>query len=233
MTSCRYKDERVGKRIGIVVRGKAGDKRTRLAAARAADNEFNVSHSAIVRNFATRLRANHPYTMSMTFLEATVLITRWAHVLATVVWIGGNIFYLTTLRPAMRQSRSASPDLPRHLGERFKQAVDLSMWTLIITGVLLLYDRLTQEIGLAYAIILGVKLILSAAMFLIALSLSRRGQRRRSSPVEGLWAEILPAPLARLATGAGATASRLASPTNALFLIGPAVILLGLLLRQI
>ena len=68
-------------------------------------------------------------------------------------------------------------------------------------------------------------------MFLIAISLSRRGPRRRSSPVEGLWSEILPGPLTRLVADAGSSLARLASPTNVLFVLGPIVILLGLLLR--
>ena len=153
--------------------------------------------------------------------------------LATVMWVGGNIFYLSALRPAMRQTQGGAPDFPRLIGERFKQAVDLSMWILIITGVLLIYDRVTQEIGLTYAIILAAKLVLSVGMFMIAISLSRRGSRRRSSPVEGLWSEILPASLARVAVEAGSTLSRLASPTNILFALGPIVILLGLLLRHL
>ncbi|MYD35494.1 MAG: hypothetical protein F4X20_00490 [Dehalococcoidia bacterium] len=169
----------------------------------------------------------------MTFLEVTVLVTRWAHVIATVAWVGGNIFYLAALRPAMRQSGGGSPDLPRLIGERFKQIVDLSMWVLLITGVLLIYDRLTEEIGFGFALLLGLKVGLSAVMFLIAISLGRRGPRRRSSPVEGLWSEILPGPLTRLVTDAGSSLARLTSPTNVLFVLGPVVILLGLLLRFI
>ncbi len=169
----------------------------------------------------------------MTFLEVTVLITRWAHVIATVAWVGGNIFYLSALRPAMRQSQGGSPDLPRLIGERFKQIVDLSMWVLLITGVLLIYDRLTEEIGFGFALLLGAKVGLSAVMFLIAISLGRRGPRRRSSPVEGLWSEILPGPLTRLVADAGSSLARLISPTNVLFTLGPFVILLGLLLRFI
>ena len=168
---------------------------------------------------------------SLSVLEAIVLITRWAHVIATVAWIGGNIFFFAVLRPAMRSRPPASPDLPRVIGERFKQMVDLAMWVLIITGALLIYDRLTQEIGLGYAVILGVKLALSAIMFLIAISLGRRGSRRRSSPLEGVWSEILPGPLTRLVANAGTSAARMASPTNVLIIFGPIVILLGLLLR--
>ncbi len=139
----------------------------------------------------------------MTFLEVTVLVTRWAHVIATVAWVGGNIFYLAALRPAMRNHPPGSTDLPRVIGERFKRIVDLSMWVLIITGALLIYDRLTQQIALDYAVILGIKLALSAAMFLIAFSIGRRASRR------------------------------LVSPTNTLLILGPIVILLGLLLRFI
>ncbi len=168
----------------------------------------------------------------MTFLEATVLITRWAHVIATVTWVGGNIFFLTVLRPAIRQS-GGSPELLRSIGGGFKQAVDLSMWVLIITGAILIYDRLTQEIAIPFAVVLGVKIALSAAMFLIAISLGRRGAQRRSLPLDGAWSEILPVPLARLFANVRASWGRIASPTNILFVVGPAVIFLGLLLRFI
>ena len=166
----------------------------------------------------------------MTPLEATVLITRWAHVLATVTWIGGNVFFLAVLRPAIRQS-GGSPELLRSIGGGFKQAVDLSMWVLIITGAILIYDRLTQEISIPFALILGVKIGLSAAMFLLAISLGRRGARRRSSPLDGAWSEILPAPIVRLFADIRASWGRIASPTMILFVIGPVVIFLGLLLR--
>ncbi len=167
----------------------------------------------------------------MSVLEATVLITRWAHIIATVAWIGGNIFYLAILRPAIRNHPPDSADVVRFIGERFKQTVDLAMWVLLITGALLIYDRLTQEIGQPYAIILAIKLILSSAMFVIAISLGRRGARRRASPVDGLWSEILPRPLAQLAADASVSWSRVTSPTTILFVLGPVVILLGLLLR--
>ena len=163
----------------------------------------------------------------MTLLEATVLLTRWAHVMATVTWVGGNIFFLAVLRPALRHG-GVPGDLARRIGGGFKEIVDLSMWVLVITGVILVFDRLTAQIGLTYAYVLTVKLFLSGLMFFIAVSLGRRGPQRRSSPLEGAWAELMPRVLLRVVAG---LRSGWVSPTNLLFLLGPVILFLGLLLR--
>ncbi len=143
------------------------------------------------------------------------------------------MFYLAALRPAIRRHGAAPPELLRAIGERFRQTVDLAMWVLVVTGALLVYDRLTQEIGLSYALVLGLKIGLSAVMFLIAIGLGRRATRRRAPLMEGAWSELLPARLARATVRARASWARIGSPTNILFALGPVVILLGLLLRSL
>ncbi len=166
-------------------------------------------------------------------LEATVTLTRWAHVLATVTWVGGNLFFLLVLRPALRGVDGASPELGRLVGARFKEIVDLSMWVLIITGGVLIYDRLADRVEMPYLVALGAKLILSGMMFLVAVSLGRRGSRRSSSPLEGSWTEILPR---WLVPGFAAVQQRWAtmlSPTNLLVVLGPAIVLLGVVLRTL
>lgn len=167
----------------------------------------------------------------MTPLEVSVVLTRWAHLMATVAWLGGNLFFLVVLRPSLRRG-GAPRDLARRIGGGFKEVVDLSMWVLVITGGILIFDRLTAEIGLTYAYVLAVKLLLSALMFLVALSLSRRGPQRRSSPLEGTWTELLPPGLLRLVTGLRSGWTRWLSPTNLLIALGPLIVFLGVLLRS-
>ncbi|MBI4236528.1 MAG: hypothetical protein HY688_04150 [Chloroflexi bacterium] len=168
----------------------------------------------------------------MTLLEATVLLTRWAHVLATVAWVGGNIFFLAVLRPALRRA-GAPPGLAGRIGARFKEVVDLSMWVLLITGGILVYDRLTGGVEMPYLLALALKLLLSGAMFLLALSLGRRGPRRRASPVEGTWADLLPQGWGSAIARVQARWARALSPTNLLAVLGPVILLLGLLLRTL
>lgn len=166
----------------------------------------------------------------MTPLEVTVLLVRWAHLMSTVTWVGGNLFFLFVLRPALRQA-GAPPGLGGRIGARFKEAVDLSMWVLLITGGVLVYDRLTAGVEMPYLIALAIKLLLSASMILLAISLGRRGPRRQSSPLEGTWAEVLPKGLANAFVGLKARWTRSVSPTNLLALLGPVILFIGLLLR--
>ncbi|MDP7619038.1 MAG: hypothetical protein QF652_02155 [Dehalococcoidia bacterium] len=166
-------------------------------------------------------------------LETTVILTRWVHLVATVVWVGGNLFFLFVLRPALRSARDAPPELSRLVGTRFKEAVDLSMWVLVITGGVLIYDRLTDRIEAPYLVTLTVKLTLSTVMFLVAMSLGRQGGRRQSSPLEGSWTEIIPAWVERAFMTLRLGWAAVASPTNVLAVLGPVIVFLGVMLRVI
>ncbi|MBI4329318.1 MAG: hypothetical protein HY685_05600 [Chloroflexi bacterium] len=165
----------------------------------------------------------------MPLQDIAVLLMRWGHVLAAVGWIGGNIFYFAVLRPILRDA--SVPGLGNRLGGEFKGMVELSIWLLLITGAVLLFDRIAGPVRLGYAIVLAAKLGLSSLMFLTAFSLGRRGPQRRASPLEGRWAELLPEGIARRLGGLSGAWDRLFSPTNLLLVLGPVVILLSLALR--
>ena len=114
--------------------------------------------------------------MADTFL----VIVGWIHALAAVAWVGGGIFFWVVLRPAIR-SGAISPDVVRFAGVEFGQIVLLSMWTLVITGGILMFDRLSQPTAtLPYGVVLGVKITLSAWMFFLT-----AGRRGRATRVEG------------------------------------------------
>ena len=99
----------------------------------------------------------------------------WIHALAAVVWVGGGIFYWVVLRPAVRSG--ALPEaVSRFAAVEFGQLVVLAMWTLVITGGVLMVTRLSESTAtLPYGIVLGIKVLLSAWMFF--LTLNRRGRR--------------------------------------------------------
>ena len=166
-------------------------------------------------------------------LEATVVLTRWVHLIATVIWVGGNLFFLFVLRPVLRSAGGVPPELGRLVGTRFKEAIDLSMWALIITGGVLIYDRLTDRVEMPYLVTLTAKLALSTVMFLVAMSLGRRGVRRQSSPLEGSWTEIIPGWVLRAFTILRLRWAAVASPTNVLAVLGPVIVFLGVMLRVI
>ena len=111
--------------------------------------------------------------------DAFLLVTRWLHTLAAVVWVGGGIFYWVALRPAIR-SGEVPPSATRFAGVEFGQLVALAMWTLVLTGGILVFTRLSEPTAtVPYGAVLAVKVALSAWMFFLTV-----GRRRGPAPGE-------------------------------------------------
>ncbi len=106
--------------------------------------------------------------------DAALLAARWAHAIAAVAWVGGGIFYLFVLRPAVTNG-ALSSDSARAATERFGGLVKLAMWTLVVTGAVLFFSRISEPTATArYAAVLALKVALSAWMFFIAIRRRRR-----------------------------------------------------------
>lgn len=116
-------------------------------------------------------------------MEATDLIlvaVRWLHGSAAVLWVGGVLFELLALRPAIGDALSptAQAGLDRALGE----IVQSSLVAFLVTGALLTFDRLSHNVAAdSYVAILGVKLLLSVAMFQVAFRSRRAVGARRTT----------------------------------------------------
>ena len=106
--------------------------------------------------------------------DVALLAARWAHAIAAVAWVGGGIFYLLVLRPAVTNGVLSS-DGARAATERFGGLVKLAMWTLVVTGAVLFFTRISEPTATArYAAVLALKVTLSAWMFFIAIRRHRR-----------------------------------------------------------
>ena len=115
-----------------------------------------------------RRRALAYHASDMT--DAALLAARWAHSIAAVAWVGGGLFYLLVLQPAVR-SGALSSDNVRTAAERFGGLVKLAMWTLVVTGAVLFFTRISEPTATArYAAVLALKVALSAWMFFIAIT---------------------------------------------------------------
>ena len=153
--------------------------------------------------------------------ELFLLIVRWLHLVSAAAWVGGSIFYLLVLRPAIRSASGSHGPLLSAVGKEFRTLVNASIAVLVATGVILAFDRLTEDIvGVPYAITLGIKSLLSVWMFMQVQS-----ERRRSESL-GAFARIKEPPSGRLRT-----ALRPVSGYNALVIVGIVVFLLSDLLK--
>ena len=120
----------------------------------------------------------------MNVLDWILLAIRWGHALSAVAWVGGGIFYLMVLRPAISHARGSAQGLPpetsRNIGVEFRGLVSTAIAVLLITGAILTASRLTEDaVTSPYVVVLVVKIILALYMFYVV-----RFMRQDSYPEE-------------------------------------------------
>ena len=81
----------------------------------------------------------------MGVLEWILVIIRWGHAVSAVAWVGGGIFYLLVLRPAIRRSRGLPPETGDAIRDEFRGLVITAIAVLLLSGVVLSVARLTGE----------------------------------------------------------------------------------------
>jgi uncharacterized membrane protein len=176
----------------------------------------------------------------MGLTDIFLLAVRWAHALAAVAWVGGSIFFLLVLRPALSKTEGREAGLAGELvGREFRGLVDTCVVVLVLTGVVLTFDRLTSPvIGVSYVVTLGLKVALAVGMF--ALAWARRVQPRRPERAEGQTqprqANVPAAAAAAVAPGGMMGVRRIIrglTGVNLIVILGVVVFLLSDLLRAL
>ena len=111
----------------------------------------------------------------MGVIDWILVIIRWGHAVSAVAWVGGGIFYLMVLRPAIRRTQGLPSQTGEAIREEFRGLVATAMAVLLLTGVILSAARLTSPgATVPYAIVLGVKIALALFMVYVV-RIVRRG----------------------------------------------------------
>ena len=157
----------------------------------------------------------------MSAADIFMLAMGWLHTMAAIAWVGGSIFFIAVLRPALRRT-SQEGTLNRIAGQEFRQLVDTSIWVLLVTGVVLSVDRLTTANTTGtYGIVLGLKIVLAIWMFYLVWF---RG--RRIAADSGKASGSKPSTLVR-------SIKATFSATNLILILGVLIVLLADILQQL
>jgi len=114
--------------------------------------------------------------------EVFLLLIRWFHALAAVTWVGGSLFYVLVIRPQQRKAGADGTMMGSEALNQFKGLVDTCIAILLITGTVMLFDRITSpSTPPAYLITASIKIALALWMFAIA---RRRWQRRKPTQAQ-------------------------------------------------
>ena len=95
-----------------------------------------------------------------------MLLVRWVHAIGAVAWIGGSAFFAFVLRPVEKANPDLVRPLLRPIGQVYRELVDIAVISIIVSGIILMFDRLTgNDASPGWFIVLGVKLALALWMF--------------------------------------------------------------------
>lgn len=106
---------------------------------------------------------------------------RLAHAIAAVVWLGGGVYYILALRPAVRKAGDEhARTLAQQAQRAFGEWASIATLVLIISGVVLMWDRLADGRGTwTYIALLALKVAAAVVAFWLAGSF---GRQRRGRP---------------------------------------------------
>ena len=126
----------------------------------------------------------------MNFLDWILVAIRWGHALAAVAWVGGGMFYIMVLRPALRRN-PVSVEAGRGVGAEFRGLVATAMGVLLITGAVLSVSRLTADtVTTPYVGVLVAKIALAMYMFYVVRFLRQGEYPEEPPPASDRWSRI-------------------------------------------
>lgn len=100
--------------------------------------------------------------------ELFMLSVRWIHGMSAVIWVGGNIFYILVIKPYQNDGQNGL-SITKSGSEHFKSLVNTCILVSIVTGTIMLFDRLTTpSVTSTYVLVLSSKIVLALIMFWIA-----------------------------------------------------------------
>lgn len=123
--------------------------------------------------------------MPLELAEALILLIRWIHAMAAVLWIGAAFAILAVhadLPPA------GSP-IGETIERVYRDLTDVAIPIFLLTGALLTFERFSRGVpGPAYIGLLSAKLVLAFGMFHLGYASRRAGVRGSIARIRGICA---------------------------------------------
>jgi uncharacterized membrane protein len=104
---------------------------------------------------------------------------RVAHSVAAVVWLGGGVYFVLALRPALQEADSAGQAVVSAAQRAYGEWSKIATIVLLGTGVVLTFERLSDGTGgLTYVALLAAKVVAGVWAFVLVRARIRPRRRR-------------------------------------------------------
>jgi uncharacterized membrane protein len=117
--------------------------------------------------------------------EALIVLIRWIHAMAAVLWIG-SAFAILAIRAGLPATGAPITDL---VDRAYRDLTDVAIPIFLLTGALLTFERFSRGVpGTTYIGLLSAKLVLAFGMFHLGYAVRRSGVMRSERRIHGICA---------------------------------------------
>jgi uncharacterized membrane protein len=115
--------------------------------------------------------------------EALIVLIRWIHAMAAVLWIGAAFAILAI------HTGSASASITDTINRAYRDLTDIAIPIFLLTGAIITFERFSRGVpSTAYVGLLGAKLMLAFGMFHLGYSLRGSGITSALRKLRGMCA---------------------------------------------
>lgn len=103
--------------------------------------------------------------MEIDFINIITIFIKWLHSVAAMSWVGGSIFFALIIRPVQSSMKQEYSIVFKNISIIYRDLVDISVIGLILSGIFLMFTKLSENITNEWIIVFSIKLFISIIMF--------------------------------------------------------------------
>ncbi|MBR91212.1 MAG: hypothetical protein CL903_00180 [Dehalococcoidia bacterium] len=103
--------------------------------------------------------------MEIDFIDLITIFIKWLHSIAAMSWVGGSIFFALIIRPVQSSMNRKYSVVFKNISIIYRDLVDISVIGIILSGIFLMFTKLSENITNEWMIVFIIKLFISVIMF--------------------------------------------------------------------
>ena len=103
--------------------------------------------------------------MEIDFIDLITIFIKWLHSIAAMSWVGGSVFFALIIRPVQSSMNQEHSVVFKNISIIYRDLVDISVIGIILSGIFLMFTKLSENITNEWIIVFLIKLFISVIMF--------------------------------------------------------------------
>tara|TARA_A100001037_G_scaffold306267_1_gene350301 strand:+ start:3203 stop:3664 length:462 start_codon:yes stop_codon:yes gene_type:complete len=103
--------------------------------------------------------------LEIDFIDLITIFIKWLHSIAAMSWVGGSIFFALIIRPVQSSMNRKYSVVFKNISIIYRDLVDISVIGIILSGIFLMFTKLSENITNEWMIVFIIKLFISVIMF--------------------------------------------------------------------